>query len=133
MLKLEHLGFAVKDLSQAEKLFTELLGSTPYKQERVDSESVVTSFFKLGEIKLELLEAIDEGSAISGFIEKRGEGLHHIAIEVEDIEQEMKRLSDLGFHVLYQNPKAGADNKLVNFIHPKSAGGVLIELCQEIK
>lgn len=132
MLKLEHLGIAVKDLAQAEKLYSALLGSAPYKQEAVAAEQVVTLFFKLGEVKLELLEGTNHESAISRFIEKRGEGLHHIAFEVEDIHEEMKRLKDQGFKVLYEQPVPGADNKLVNFVHPKSVGGLLVEVCQEI-
>ena len=132
MLKLEHLGIAVKDLSQAEQLYSNLLGSAPYKQETVPTEHVVTSFFKIGEVKVELLEATDEESAIARFIEKRGEGLHHVAFEVKDINEEMKRLKEQGFEVLYDQPKPGADNKLVNFVHPRSAAGVLVEVCQEI-
>jgi methylmalonyl-CoA/ethylmalonyl-CoA epimerase len=131
MLKLEHLGIAVRNLTEAEQLYTALLGSGPYKQENVASEQVVTSFFRAGAVKLELLEATGEESAIAGFIQKRGEGLHHIAFEVQDIEKETKRLRDQGFEVLYENPRPGADNKLVNFIHPRSAGGVLVEVCQE--
>jgi methylmalonyl-CoA/ethylmalonyl-CoA epimerase len=131
MLKLEHLGIAVRSLAQAEKIYSALLGSAPYKQETVASEQVTTSFFKLGEVKVELLEATNEGSAISRFIARKGEGLHHIAFEVQDINQEMRRLEDQGFEVLYEQPKAGADNKLINFIHPKSTGGVLVEICQE--
>jgi len=131
MLKLEHLGIAVRNLADAEHLFTTLLGSGPYKQEEVASEQVMTSFFRVGEVKLELLEATSEQSAIAGFIQKRGEGLHHIAFEVRDIGEEMNRLRDLGFEVLFEHPRPGADNKLVNFIHPKSAGGVLVEVCQE--
>jgi methylmalonyl-CoA/ethylmalonyl-CoA epimerase len=132
MLKLEHLGIAVKDLAQAERLYSALLGTNPYKQETVSSENVTTSFFKLGEVKLELLEGTSEESAIARFIAKRGEGLHHIAFEVQDIHEEMDRLKDLGFEVLYEQPVTGADNKLVNFLHPKSVGGLLVEVCQEI-
>lgn len=132
MLKLEHLGIAVKDLAQAERLYSALLGSDPYKQETVSSENVTTSFFKLGEVKLELLEGTSEESAIARFIAKRGEGLHHIAFEVQDIHEEMNRLKDLGFEVLYEQPVTGADNKLVNFVHPRSVGGLLVEVCQEI-
>ncbi len=133
MLKLEHLGIAVKDLNNANECYTKLLGAEPYKQEEVASEGVITSFFNAGESKIELLEATNEQSAIAKFIEKRGEGLHHMAFEVEDIYQEMARLREQGFQILNDQPKKGADNKLVCFIHPKSAGGVLVELCQEIK
>ena len=133
MIKLEHLGIAVKNLSQAENLFSKLLGSGPYKQESVPSEKVVTSFFRVGDVKLELLESTSETGAIARFIEKRGEGLHHMAFEVSDIALETKRLQEQGFEILYEHPQPGADNKLVNFIHPKSAGGVLIEVCQEIR
>jgi methylmalonyl-CoA/ethylmalonyl-CoA epimerase len=132
MLKLEHLGFAVSNLEKAEELYTQLLGHTPYKHESVPSEKVTTSFFRVGTVKLELLEASSEDSAIAGFIRKRGEGLHHIAFEVQNIEQESARLREKGFQILYPEPRRGADNKLVNFVHPKLAGGVLIELCQEI-
>ncbi len=132
MMKLEHLGIAVKNLTDAERLFSDLLGTNPYKQEAVPSENVVTSFFRVGEVKLELLESANEDSAIAGFIDKRGEGLHHIAFEVPDIEAETERLKQMGFNVLYDKAKVGADNKLVNFIHPKSASGVLVEVCQEI-
>ena len=132
MFKLEHLGIAVRNLADAEQLYTALLGSGPYKKEEVASEQVITSFFRAGAVKLELLEATGHQSAIAGFIEKRGEGLHHIAFEVQDINQEMKRLRDQGFEVLFEHPKPGADNKLVNFIHPRSAGGVLVEVCQEM-
>jgi methylmalonyl-CoA/ethylmalonyl-CoA epimerase len=132
MLKLEHLGIAVKDLAQAERLYSALLGTNPYKQETVSSENVTTSFFKLGEVKLELLEGTSEESAIARFIAKRGEGLHHIAFEVQDIHEEMNRLKDQGFEVLYEQPVTGADNKLINFVHPRSVGGLLVEVCQEI-
>ena len=132
MLKLEHLGIAVKDLAQAERLYSALLGSGPYKQETVSSENVTTSFFKLGEVKLELLEGTSEESAIARFIAKRGEGLHHIAFEVQDIHQEMNRLKDLGFEVLYEQPVTGDDNKLINFVHSRSTGGLHVEVCQEI-
>jgi methylmalonyl-CoA/ethylmalonyl-CoA epimerase len=132
MLKLEHLGFAVKNLADADQMYSRLLGTSPYKHETVDSELVTTSFFKIGDVKIELLEATSPQSTISGFIEKRGEGLHHVAFEVENIRKEIQRLKEQGFQVLYEEPRTGADNKLVTFLHPKSAGGVLIELCQEI-
>jgi methylmalonyl-CoA/ethylmalonyl-CoA epimerase len=130
--KIEHIGIAVKNMEAANELYTHLLGVKPYKSEEVKSEMVVTSFFKTGENKVELLEAKSAESAISKFIEKKGEGLHHIAFEVDDIVAEMERLKKLGFTLLSDNPKQGADNKLICFVHPKSAHGVLIELCQEI-
>ncbi|NNF01764.1 MAG: methylmalonyl-CoA epimerase [Bacteroidia bacterium] len=130
--KIEHIGIAVKDLDVANEVYEKLLGIRPYKLESVDSENVNTSFFKTGDSKVELLEATDDDSAIAKFIEKRGEGIHHIAFDVEDIQAEMKRLKDLGFKILNEEPKAGADNKLVCFVHPKDCNGVLIELCEEI-
>jgi len=130
---LEHIGIAVKDLSAANELYSKLLGTTPYKTEEVTSENVLTSFFKTGEAKVELLEATSPDSAIAKFIEKRGEGIHHVAFEVDDILAEMQRLESEGFTLLNKEPKPGADNKLVCFIHPKSANGVLVELCQEIR
>jgi len=130
--KIEHIGIAVKNIETANILYTQLLGIQPYKSEMVASEGVITSFFKTGESKIELLEGTSPESPISKFIEKKGEGMHHIAFDVEDIEAEMKRLKELGFTLLSDKPKRGADNKLVCFIHPKSANGVLIELCQEI-
>jgi len=133
MIRLEHIGIAVKDLEAANDLYEQLLGKKHYKIEEVASEHVKTSFFKTGESKIELLEATNTDSAISKFIEKRGEGLHHIAFEVEDIEAEMERLRKEGFRLLNEKPKRGADNKLVCFIHPKTANGVLVELCQSIK
>jgi methylmalonyl-CoA/ethylmalonyl-CoA epimerase len=129
---IEHIGIAVKNLNQADQLYEQMLGCSPYKHESVASEHVTTSFFKTGETKLELLEATHPDSAIAKFIEKRGEGIHHIAFEVDDIYAEMKRLKEQGFNLLNEMPKPGADNKLVCFVHPKSANGVLIELCQEI-
>jgi methylmalonyl-CoA/ethylmalonyl-CoA epimerase len=132
MLKVEHIGIAVKDLQQANDLFAKLLNTSVYKTEEVPTEAVRTSFLKTGETKIELLEATSEQSVIARFIEKKGEGIHHIAYEVVDIVQEMKRLSDLGFQLLQAVPKRGADNKWVCFLHPKSTNGVLIELCQEI-
>ena len=129
---LEHIGIAVKDLNAANVLYAKLLGGPHYKIEEVASEKVITSFFKTGEAKVELLEATSPESAIAKFIEKRGEGIHHIAFEVEDILAEMQRLEADGFTLLNKEPKRGADNKLVCFIHPKSANGVLVELCQEV-
>ncbi len=133
MDKIEHIGIAVKDLEAANKVYTKLFGMPPYKTEIVESENVSTSFFKVGESKIELLEAIDSESTIAKFIEKRGEGIHHIAYAVDDIVIEIKRLKAEGFVVLNEEPKKGADNKLVCFLHPKSTNGVLVELCQEIK
>lgn len=133
MKKVEHIGIAVKSLTSSNPLFEKLLGVAPYKSESVESESVTTSFFKVGETKIELLESTKEDSAISKFIEKRGEGIHHIAFEVEDIYSEMDRMVSEGFQLLSQEPKKGADNKLIVFLHPKSCNGVLVELCQEIK
>lgn len=133
MKKIEHLGIAVKDLEAANNIYTKLLGQKPYKTEIVESEGVSTSFFKTGENKIELLEATNPDSAIAKFIEKKGEGIHHVAFDVDDIHAEMERLRNEGFIILNEQPKKGADNKLVCFVHPKSANGVLIELCQEIK
>lgn len=132
MKKIEHIGIAVKDLEKGNEIYRLLLGKKPYKQEEVASENVMTSFFKVGPNKVELLEATSPDSAIAKFIEKRGEGIHHIAFEVKDIEKEMARLERKGFRLLNEKPKRGADNKLVCFVHPKSANGVLIELCQSI-
>ncbi|MFB0948030.1 MAG: methylmalonyl-CoA epimerase, partial [Spirosomataceae bacterium] len=133
LINVEHIGIAVKDLSTSNELFSKLLNVLPYKREEVASESVLTSFFKINQTKIELLQATDENSAIAKFLEKRGEGVHHLAFEVEDIHAEMQRLEKEGFTLLNKEPKRGADNKLVCFIHPKSSNGVLIELCQEIK
>lgn len=133
MLKVEHIGLAVKNLEFSIPLFEKLLNSPCYKTEQVESEKVNTAFFKKGDTKIELLESIDENGVIAKFIEKKGEGIHHIAFEVEDIEAEMKRLQSEGFVLLNEHPKPGADNKLVCFCHPKSTNGVLIELCQSKK
>ncbi len=132
MRKVEHIGIAVRDLTASNALFEKLLGSPPYKTEEVASEGVRTSFFRAGPNKLELLEATSEDSPIAGYLEKRGEGIHHIAFDVEDIRAEVERLKAEGFRILNEEPKRGADNKWVVFLHPKSAGGVLVELCQEI-
>lgn len=132
-MKLEHIGIAVKNLKDSNQLFEQLFGQSSYKVERVDSENVSTSFFQVGESKVELLEATGEDSAIAKFIEKKGEGIHHLAFEVDDIHAEMKRLEGEGFQLINKEPKRGADNKLVCFLHPKSSNGVLVELCQEIK
>jgi len=131
MLKIEHLGIAVKELAASVQLFEQLLNTPCYKTETVASEGVNTAFFMAGDAKIELLEATKEDSPIAKFIGKKGEGIHHIAFEVENIEAEMKRLSALGFELLNDVPKNGADNKLVCFLHPKTTNGVLIELCQE--
>lgn len=133
MLKVEHIGLAVKSFEQSIPLFEQLLSTPCYKTEMVPSEKVNTAFFQVGETKIELLESTDPEGVIAKFIEKKGEGMHHIAFEVTDIEAEMKRLSDLGFQLLNPVPKQGADNKLVCFLHPKGTNGVLIELCQEAK
>jgi methylmalonyl-CoA/ethylmalonyl-CoA epimerase len=131
MIRIEHIGIAVKDLAKAEEVYARLLGGESYKREEVASEGVVTSFFKVGPNKIELLESTRPDGPIAKAIEKRGEGIHHIAFEVEDIRKEMARLKAEGLVLLNEEPKHGADNKLVCFIHPKSANGVLVELCQE--
>lgn len=131
MKKIEHIGIAVKNIENANAIYKSLLGYEAYKTEEVASEGVKTSFFKCGESKIELLEATKEDSPIAKFIEKRGEGIHHIAFAVEDIYSEIIRLKKEGFIVLNETPKNGADNKLVAFLHPKSSNGVLVELCQE--
>lgn len=133
LTKIEHLGIAVKNLEVSNELFRSLLGETHYKTEEVASEGVKTSFFKSGPNKIELLEATNKDSPIAKFIEKKGEGIHHIAFSVEDIVSEIARLKKEGFTILNETPKKGADNKLVTFLHPKSTNGVLIELCQDIK
>lgn len=133
MKNVEHIGIAVKDMEAAEKLFSSLFNSQPYKRETIPSEFVETSFFKINQTKIELLEATSPDSAIARFIEKKGEGFHHIAFEVEDILAEMERLKAEGFVLLNDIPKNGADNKLVCFLHPKGTNGMLIELCQEIR
>jgi methylmalonyl-CoA/ethylmalonyl-CoA epimerase len=133
MNKIEHIGIAVKNLEASNLLFEKLFGNPPYKQEEVESEGVKTSFFLNGPNKIELLEATNENSAIHKFLEKKGEGIHHIAFDVSDIYAEIIRLQSEGFQLISDQPKKGADNKLVVFLHPKSTNGVLIELCQEIK
>ncbi len=129
--KLEHIGIAVKNLEASEALFTKLLGIEPYKREEVSSEGVMTSFFLLGDIKFELLAATNQDSPIAKFIEKRGEGLHHLAFESENIEIELSERKSQNVELIHQQPKDGADNKRIAFLHPKSTGGVLWELCQE--
>lgn len=131
-MKLEHIGIAVKNLESANQLFADLFNEPHYKVETVESEGVSTSFFQTGESKIELLEATNPDSAIAKFIEKRGEGIHHLAFEVEDIESEIKRLKGLGFRLIHDVPKLGADNKKIAFLHPKATNGVLVELCQEL-
>lgn len=132
MRKIEHIGIAVKNLSESNKLFEKLFGVVAYKEEIVESEGVKTSFFMNGPNKIELLEGTNPESPIAKFIEKKGEGIHHIAFDVENIYAEVERLKKEGFVILNENPKKGADNKLIVFLHPKSTNGVLIELCQEI-
>jgi methylmalonyl-CoA/ethylmalonyl-CoA epimerase len=133
MNKIEHIGIAVRNLEESILKYEMLLQTSCYKRETVVSEHVETAFFKVGESKIELLEAIDNQGAIASFIEKRGEGIHHIAYEVDDIEKEMKRLAEEGFRLLNKVPKKGADNKWVCFVHPKDVSGVLIELVESIK
>lgn len=133
MKKIEHIGIAVKDLKAANITYEKLLGYEPYKQEVVDTEGVTTSFFTMGESKIELLAATNPDSPIAKFIEKRGEGIHHIAFAVDDIYAEVARLKAEGFQIINEEPRKGADNKLVVFVHPKTVNGVLVELCQEIK
>jgi len=132
MKKIEHLGIAVKNLEASNLLFEKLLGVAPYKQEEVASEGVLTSFFQNGPNKIELLATTEPDGPIAKFLEKKGEGIHHVAFEVEDIIAEMACLQQEGFTLLNEKPKKGADNKWVAFVHPKSANGVLVELCQEI-
>ena len=133
MKKIEHIGIAVKDLDFSCGLYERLLGTSCYKKEEVASESVNTAFFKTGESKIELLAATSENSPIARFLDKKGEGIHHIAFEVDNIELEMERLKLEGFVLLNEQPKQGADNKLICFVHPKGTNGVLVELCQEVQ
>lgn len=133
MEKLEHIGIAVKNMDAANKLFAQLLGREHYKVEEVASEGVRTSFFEIGGVKIELLEATNENSPIAKFIEKRGEGIHHLAFEVKDIRKRLDEYQQQGFQAINAEPKKGADNKMICFLHPKSTQGVLIELCEEIK
>lgn len=129
--KVEHIGIAVKSLAHSGQLFEKLFGRPAYKTETVESEGVSTQFFQLGQTKIELLEATNPDSPIAKFIDKKGEGIHHIAYQVADIRAEMKRLESEGFQLLNQEPKPGADNKLVCFLHPKTTNGVLVEICQD--
>ncbi|MCC6721600.1 MAG: methylmalonyl-CoA epimerase [Bacteroidia bacterium] len=132
MNKIEHIGIAVKNLEESENLFSLLLKSNSYKRETVESEGIVTSFFKSGDTKIELLASQNNESPIAKFIEKRGEGIHHIAFEVDDIEEEINRLEQNGFALINKTPKQGADNKIIAFLHPKSTNGVLVELCMSV-
>jgi methylmalonyl-CoA/ethylmalonyl-CoA epimerase len=131
MEKLEHIGIAVKNMDQANKLFGALLGREHYKIEQVESEGVKTAFFEISGVKIELLEATKPDSPIARFIEKRGEGIHHLAFEVKDINKSIAEYEAKGFEKINKEPKPGADNKMICFLHPKSTGGVLVELCQE--
>lgn len=131
-MKIEHLGIAVANLEESLKVYELLLGTPCYKKEEVATEKVMTAFFKTGESKVELLGATSPDSVIATYIEKKGEGLHHIAFEVDDIKTEMQRLKDAGFRLLMDEPKKGADNKMIAFVHPKSCNGVLVELCQTV-
>lgn len=133
MKKIEHIGIAVKDIDASNNLFASLFGKEHYKIENVESEGVKTSFFECGPNKIELLQATNKNSPIAKFIEKKGEGIHHIAFAVDDIESEIARLTDEGFKMIHEKPKKGADNKLIAFLHPKATNGVLIELCQDIR
>ena len=130
--KIEHIGIAVKDLEKSEDIFERLLGTKSYKSEEVKSEDVVTSFFKVANQKIELLKASSKNSPISRFIDKRNEGVHHLALHVDSIEKEVERLERLGFEFISTTPKKGADNKMIVFLHPKTTNGVLVELCEEI-
>jgi methylmalonyl-CoA/ethylmalonyl-CoA epimerase len=132
-MKLEHIGIAVKDIEQSKKIFDALFGKQSYKTEEVASEHVSTVFYQTGQSKVELLQSQSAESAIAKYIDKKGEGIHHLAFEVDDIYAEIERMKSEGFEMVNQQPKHGADNKLIAFLHPKSTNGVLIELCQEIK
>ena len=131
MRKIEHIGIAVKDLAASNQIFEDILGVAPYKQEEVQSEHVLTSFFQVGESKIELLQATSPDSAIAKYLEKNKEGIHHIAFDVEDIFAEIDRLKAKGYTLIHESPKEGADNKIIAFMHPKSSNGVLVELCQD--
>jgi methylmalonyl-CoA/ethylmalonyl-CoA epimerase len=131
MNKIEHIGIAVKDIEVSKRIFTDILGSGPYKEEEVESEKVLTSFFQVGETKIELLQATHPESAIAKFLEKNKEGIHHIAFDVTDIYSEIERLKTLGYQMIHDTPKDGADGKIIAFMHPKSSNSVLIELCQD--
>lgn len=131
MNKIEHIGIAVKNIESANKIFSDVLNTSPYKSEAVESEGVKTTFYQIGESKIELLEATSPESPIAKFIDKRGEGIHHIAFDVANVQEEIDRLKEKGYTLIHQQPKDGADNKLIAFMHPKDTSGVLIELCQE--
>ncbi len=131
MRKIEHIGIAVKDLAASNQIFEDILGVAPYKQEEVPSEHVLTSFFQVGESKIELLQATSPDSAIAKYLEKNKEGIHHIAFDVEDIFTEIDRLKAKGYTLIHDSPKEGADNKIIAFMHPKSSNSVLVELCQD--
>lgn len=131
MKKLEHIGIAVRDLATATELFRNLLSTDPYKEEKVESEGVNTVFFRVGDVKIELLGALSEESPLNRFLEHHGQGVHHLAFQTEDINREATGLDSKGFRLTYDSPKFGADNKMVQFIHPRSACGVLVELCQD--
>lgn len=133
MIKIEHIGIAIKDMNLSNDLMSKLLGKPPYKEETVESEAVKTSFFEIGESKIELLEAMNSDSAIAKYLDKNREGIHHIAFAVDDMESEIQRLKNEGFQFINETPKEGADNKMVVFLHPKSTNGVLVELCSERK
>ncbi len=129
--KIEHIGIAVKDLAASNQIFEDILGVAPYKEESVESENVITSFFQVGDSKIELLQATHPDSAIAKFLEKNKEGIHHIAFDVEDIHAEIERLKSLGYVMIHEQPKPGADDKIIAFMHPKSSNSVLVELCQD--
>jgi len=131
MRKIEHIGIAVKDIAASNQIFEDVLGVAPYKQEEVQSEHVLTSFFQVGESKIELLQATSPDSAIAKYLEKNKEGIHHIAFDVDDIITEIERLKAKGYTLIHESPKEGADNKIIAFMHPKSSNGVLVELCQD--
>ncbi|CAI8226478.1 MAG: Uncharacterised protein [Bacteroidia bacterium] len=131
MQKIEHIGIAVKNLEESNQRFAKLLNTIHYKTEEVQSEGVITSFFRVGDVKIELLQATTESSPIHRFIDSKGEGIHHIAFAVDDVNAELKRLKDAGFDAIHDKPKPGADNKIIAFLHPKSTNGVLTELCAE--
>ena len=131
MKKIEHIGIAVKDMEESEKLFSALFDTVPYKREKVESQQVLTSFFRVGNNKIELLQATSEDSVIQKFVDKKGPGFHHIAFSVTDIHSEMTRLKNEGFHLLHEEPIDGADNKIICFLHPKDSNGMLVELVQE--
>jgi len=131
MNKLEHIGIAVKSLENSKQIFKDILGTDSYKMEPVESENVNTLFYQVGDTKIELLEATSEDSPIAKFIEKRGEGIHHLAFDVDDVQAKIDELKEKGYRMIHDHPKSGADNKIIAFMHPKSSNGVLVELCQD--